>query len=522
MGFNFVRDILENRNRKKISVVMSGEDFSMTEETYGKMLDNSYRLVNFLKKKGLRAGDRILVLMRNSHSLYHVITASIAMGLVFAPAALILPEDQIRYRVEQIDAKAIFVDNSSEQKVKNIHTPTINMDSVSIQRHIGFQLPSFTDHYDNAEAEHAIFFTSGTEGRSKMIVHNGNYPLGHRTTVSWLGLEKDDLHWNISSPGWAKWAWSSYYSPFLAGSTVFNLNYNRFNAALALEALHRFKVTSLCAPPTVWRMFLLEDFSEKALYLKKASSAGEPLNPEIIERFWRATGIRIKDGYGQTESTLMVGNTDGNSIKPGSMGKPLHPYRVDIVDEKGNILKPGETGFIAVKVDDNRPVGLFMGYMNDPELTAERFSNGYYYTGDTAYKDEDGYIWFDSRFDDVIKSSDYRIGPFEVESALLEHPSVAESAVVGSPDKLRGDLVKAFVVLKPGYRGSRKLASELSSLVRRSVGPHARPRIIEFVDALPKTISGKIIRKRLREIEIKRFLGQEGDVDTDSQKEFRV
>ncbi|WP_010916378.1 AMP-binding protein [Thermoplasma volcanium] len=522
MGYNFVRDVIERNDKRKTAVIMSDENLSSKNETYGTLLKESYKLSNFMRQLRLKAGNRILIMMENSLDLYHVVTASIAAGMVYAPTAPILPDDQIKYRVEQLKAKAIFVDAGTHQKAEQFGDIVVNMSDEGTRVEISKMDDTFNDFETEIDGEHAVFFTSGTEGMPKMVLHTNRYPEGHRTTVKWLDLNRDDVHWNISSPGWAKWGWSSYYSPFIAGSAVFGMSYRRFDPERALDAMSKFQITSVCAPPTVWRMFLQHDVGSRALYLKKAASAGEPLNPEVIERFEKYTGVKIKDGYGQTESTLMVGNLTGMKVKPGSMGKSLEPYDIRIVDENGNELGVNRTGFIAVKAE-KRPEGLFSAYINDKKLTHDRFKNGYYYTGDTGYRDEDGYIWFVSRSDDVIKASDYRIGPFEVESALLRHPAVVESAVVGSPDDIRGDIVKAYVVLKKGYEPSYELARELSMLVRNTIGPHARPKRIEFVEDLPKTISGKIIRKQLRQMEIDRYMKMKNGINLNtSNKEFNI
>ncbi|KAA8922041.1 AMP-binding protein [Thermoplasma sp.] len=504
MGFNFVRDVIEKNDRRKTALIVSDADLNARSETYGTFLKRSYRLANYLYDMKVRPGNRIMIMMENSLEIYHAVTASIAMGAVYAPMASILPDSQIKYRIDHLSPKIIFTDNASYDKLKGFGDNVVNLEDPSTNRTIEGYPDTFTRFYDDPDAEHVIFFTSGTEGNPKMVLHNNTYPMGHRTTVKWLDLRAQDIHWNISSPGWAKWGWSSYYSPMISGSTVFNMRYRRFDPEMALNAMEKFLITSICAPPTVWRMFLLQDLSSRNLHLRKAASAGEPLNPEIIDRIRQYLGVTVKDGYGQSESTLMVGNIENQPVKPGSMGKPLEPYRVVIVDDSGNRLPANSVGHIAVDISQ-RPNGLFNSYMNDQELTRDRFRNGLYYTGDMGYMDEDGYLWFVSRSDDVIKSSDYRIGPFEVESALLRHPAVAESAVVGTPDDIRGNLVKAFVVLKSGYSASQDLARELSIHVRNLVGPHARPKKIEFVNELPKTISGKIIRKELRKLEMEKY-----------------
>jgi acyl-coenzyme A synthetase/AMP-(fatty) acid ligase len=335
-----------------------------------------------------------------------------------------------------------------------------------------------------------------------MVVHTqSSYPIGHLGTALWLGLEAGKLHWNISSPGWAKHAWSSIFAPWNVGATTLSLGYKGvFKAADHLGVIEKFNVNSICAPPTIWRMFVLEDLSRYDFSeLRMACSAGEPLNPEVIERFKAATGLTIRDGYGQTETVLVIGNFPGVPLKVGAMGIPSPLYNVEIVDEDGKILPDETEGYVALNLSP-RPFALFKYYANDPQKTQAVFKNGWYYTGDRASKDTDGYFWFVSRADDVIKSSGYRIGPFEVESALVKHPAVAEAGVVGAPDPVRGAVVKAYIVLRKGLQPSQELANELAEFVAKETGPYKHPRKIEFVESLDsvKTISGKLKRKDLR------------------------
>jgi acyl-coenzyme A synthetase/AMP-(fatty) acid ligase len=341
----------------------------------------------------------------------------------------------------------------------------------------------------------------------KITVHTHvSYPMGHRTTGAyWLDLQPDDLHWNMSDTGWAKASWSSFFGPWNQGAALFVHHSPRFDAKKTLELLSKYPITTYCGAPTNYRVLVLEDLSQyKFSTLRHCVAAGEPLNPEVIDVWRKATGVTIRDGYGQTESCVLVANFPGQPVKEGSMGKPAPGFYVSIIDNDGNEVEPGVEGDIAVRVKPDRPVGLFKEYFGEPERTAGCFKGDWYITGDRGIKDGDGYLWFVGRADDVIISSGYRIGPFEVESALIEHDAVAESAVVASPDELRGEIVKAFVVLAPGYSPSEELVKELQNFVKNNTAPYKYPREIEFVESLPKTVSGKIRRIELRELEQKR------------------
>jgi acetyl-CoA synthetase len=343
------------------------------------------------------------------------------------------------------------------------------------------------------------FFTSGTTGLPKIVVHTHfTYPFGHLSTASWLGCKHGDIHYNISSPGWAKFAWSSFFAPWNMGATIFANQVDKFVPKEQLTAMKEYGVTSFCGSPTVLRMLIQEDIAAFDLKLRTSCAAGEPLNPDVIQKWENATGIKIRDGYGQTETTALVGNLLGGNIKPGSMGYATFLYEVVICDEEGKEVPPFEEGVICVKMDTGIANGLFLEYLNDKERTGKAFKHNLYYTGDKAYKDEDGNIWFVGRNDDVIKASAYRIGPFEVESVLIEHDAVVESAVVASPHDIRGYAVKAFVMLKDGVQPNKELAEELFTFSEQQLAKYKVPRIIEFPTALPKTISGKIRRVELR------------------------
>jgi acetyl-CoA synthetase len=354
-----------------------------------------------------------------------------------------------------------------------------------------------------------LYFTSGTTARPKLVLHtHQSYPVGHLSTLYWIGLQAGDRHWNISSPGWAKHAWSSFFAPWNAEATVFIFNYERFNAKAVLDALVRHRVTTLCAPPTVWRMLIQQPLGDYPVVLREALSAGEPLNPEVIAQVQHAWGVTIRDGYGQTETTAQIGNSPGQPVKAGSMGRALPGYDVVLLDPEG---RASETeGEICLRLE-GRPLGLTDGYADDEVKTSDAMRDGYYHTGDIASRDSDGYFTFVGRADDVFKASDYRLSPFELESVLIECAAVAEAAVVPRPDPLRNAVPKAFVTLAAGFSPSRELAAEILAHCRQRVAPYKRVRRIEFA-ALPKTISGKIRRIELRQIEVDRRAARERGV----------
>lgn len=514
-GFDVIDAIGKGRGRD-VALVHIDEGKEAERFTFEEVSEKSSQLANFLSLRGLGKGEPVLVMLPNTPMLWFSIVALIKLGAVVVPSAATLTQKDLDYRVSASGAKGVITDGGNIgkfigaaglrfvgqvklDKSESVASGCVDMDeafseSRTLQR---------TD--TRADDPAFYYFTSGTEGLPKMVVHtHSSYPIGHRATALWLGVEAGELHWNISSPGWAKHAWSSIFAPWNVGGATFSFGYKGgFRAAEHLRQIQDFRVNTLCAPPTIWRMFALEDLSKYDLSsLKSTCSAGEPLNPEVIERFRKATGITIRDGYGQTETVLAVGNFPGVPVRQGSMGVPSPLYDIDVVGDEGEVMPPGKEGNVAIKLTP-RPFALFKEYANDPQRTRDAFRGEWYYTGDRATKDADGYFWFVGRADDVIKSSGYRIGPFEVESALLKHPAVGEAAVVPAPDTVRGAVVKAYVVLRPGYAPSQELADELAAFVAKETGPYKHPRRIEFVQSLEpvKTISGKIRRKNLRQAE---------------------
>ncbi len=517
--FNWGFDVIDRwaSTKRELKALVYTDDAGEVESfTFNDVSLISNQFANFLTAKGIKKGDSVLLMLPNIPELWFLIVALIKIRAVIVPTTTQLTEKDLEYRITAAHIKGIITDSSQIEKFSGLldkYGDQVSLaaitDNVRKEGWVNLadarkESTKFSEESRTKSDEICmIYFTSGTEGLPKMVMHTHvSYPLGHKATAKWLGLKEGDLHWNISSPGWAKHAWSSVFAPWNVGATTFAYNTKeRFNAAAHLKIIEKFRINSVCAAPTIWRMFLQEDLSKYDLSsLKSATSAGEPLNPEIIFRFQKATGVTIRDGYGQTETVLAIGNFPEIKIKPGSMGVPNPIYDIDIIDDDGNRLGVNQEGHIGIKVLPSKPFALLKEYGKDPERNAEAFRNGWYYTGDRAYKDEDGYFWYVGRADDVIKSSGYRIGPFEVESALIKHPGVVEAAAVPTPDPIRGTVVKAYVVLRKNYNPSQELADELAMHVAKETAPYKYPRVIEFVESLDpvKTISGKIKRKDLR------------------------
>ncbi|MHB1439936.1 MAG: acyl-CoA synthetase [Cuniculiplasma sp.] len=486
--------------------------------TFGEISDLSTRMAGYLETKEIKKGDRVILMMGNVPFLWISFVALTKIGAVVIPTATVMTEKDLRYRIEKSGACGIITDGQNacklnsdlygRMKVRAIgfgSTDLEGWDCMDEKELLKFTKPlNFPETRSDDPA--IIYFTSGTAGNPKMVLHtHSSYAIGHYSTAMWIGIQEGSIHWNISSPGWAKHAWSSIFAPWNVGAATVAFHYEgSFNAEDHLFTISDLNVNSICASPTVWRMFILQNLKKYDWKnLKRATSAGEPLNREIIERFRDATGVTIRDGYGQTETVLQIGNFPGNKVKEGSMGTPSPFFNISVCDDQGKVLPPGVEGNITIETSPKRPIPLMVGYLMDEEKNMEVFKHGRYFTGDRAYMDDDGYFWYVGRNDDVIKSSGYRIGPFEVESALMESGMVAESAVVASPDPVRGAIVKAFVVLKKGYEQNQENADRLSDFAGKSTAPYKHPRIIEFVGSLDpvKTISGKIRRKDLREME---------------------
>jgi len=484
------------------------EDGTETIRSFAELSVASNRVANFLTGLGARKGDCLLLMLGNEVALWETLLAAIKLGLVVTPATTLLTTADLQDRVNRGRVGHVVARAAHASKFDDV-TGTFSRIAV------GDRTPGWHRYHSALDAAATftagvatrasdpmlLYFTSGTTAYPKLVVHtHQSYPVGHLSTMYWIGVRPGDRHWNISSPGWAKHAWSSFFAPWNAEATVFSFNYDRFNAKIVLDALVGHRVTTLCAPPTVWRMLIQHPLDNYRVALREVVSAGEPLNPEVIEQVQRAWGLTIRDGYGQTETTAQIGNSPGQAIKAGSMGRPLPGYDVVLLDPEGQIsAKEGE---ICLRLED-RPLGLTDGYADDNVKTSDAMRGGFYHTGDIASCDNDGYFTFVGRADDVFKASDYRLSPFELESVLLEHPAVAEAAVVPSPDPQRLAVPKAFVTLADGFGPSRELAAEILAHCRNRVAPYKRIRRIEFT-ALPKTISGKIRRVELRQLEASR------------------
>jgi len=473
-----------------------------TRLSFAELSERSSQLARTLQALGARRGDRVLVMLPNVAPLWVVMLASIKLGTVLIPATTLLTAEDLRDRIGRGQVRHVITDEAGAEKVDAVRGEFTRMvvggprqGWVSYDEALSGTGAFAPEGETRASDPMLLYFTSGTTSKPKLVLHtHQSYPVGHLSTMYWIGHLEGDVHWNISSPGWAKHAWSNFFSPWNAGATVFVYDYQRFDAGRALEAMVRHEVSSLCAPPTVWRLLFREDLASYPVKLRELVGAGEPMNPEIIESVRKAWGITLRDGYGQTETTAQVGNTPGQPVKPGSMGRPLPGYRVTLLGPDGQVGVP--EGEISLDLDPG-PLALMDGYIDDDERTAAATQGGFYRTGDVASVDDDGYYWHVGRADDVFKSSDYRISPFELESILIEHPSVQEAAVVPSPDAVRLSVPKAFVTLSVGREPDRETALDIFRFIRRRMAPYLRVRRLQF-GSLPKTISGKIRRVELR------------------------
>jgi acetyl-CoA synthetase len=494
------------------------EDGTETIRSFADLSAASNRVANFLNDLGARRGDCLMLMLGNEVALWETLLAAMKLGVVVTPASTLLPTADIQDRIDRGYVRHVIAGAANASKFDHVTGALTRIavgDAISgwrryeSARHAA--APFVANGTTAASDPMLLYFTSGTTASPKLVTHtHQSYPVGHLSTMYWIGLQAGDLHWNISSPGWAKHAWSSFFAPWNAEAAVFIFNYARFNAKAVLDALVTHRVTTMCAPPTVWRMLIQEPLGDYRVALREALSAGEPLNPEVIAQVQKAWGLTIRDGYGQTETTAQIGNSPGQPVKAGSMGRPLPGYDVVLLDPEGQVSE--KEGEICLRLDD-RPLGLTDGYADDDARTSAAMRDGYYHTGDIASRDSDGYLTFVGRADDVFKASDYRLSPFELESVLIEFPAVAEAAVVPSPDPLRHAVPKAFVTLAVGFSPSRELASAILAHCRNALAPYQRIRRIEFAP-LPKTISGKIRRIELRQAEAtRRATGERGELE---------
>ncbi len=518
-NFNFVYDVLDvlaEKDPDRLAIVHVDDCGTRREFSHAWLLDASSRLANALQQRGLGKGDRVMLVLYRSIEFWISMLALHRLGAVAVPSPAQLTAKDIAFRVNRAQIRGMIVEPSVTQRVEearaqieNLHVLVQSGDASLPEGWVDFHAildaapASFSRPVASAGGNDPllIFFSSGTTGMPKMVEHCHTYPLGHYLTGAyWHDLEPGDLHLTLADTGWGKAVWGKFYGQWMAGAAVFVYDFRgKFEPATLLRVIAENKITTFCAPPTVYRFLIREDLSGYDLSaLRHCTTAGELLNKSVYDDWMAITGLPIYEGYGQTESTLQVATFRNMEPKPGSIGKPVPGWDVVLKDGRGEICPPGEEGEICVCIAKGAPVGLFTGYLDEPEKTASVMYDGYYHTGDKAWMDEDGYLWFLGRVDDLIKSSGYRIGPFEVESALVSHPAVVEAAVTGVPDPLRGQVVKATVVVAAGYTPDEELTRVLQTHVKRVTAPYKYPRIIEYVAELPKTISGKIKRAEIR------------------------
>lgn len=507
--FNWALDHFDEiaRGNARRALWIVDESGTEVERSFDELRQASDRAANFLRGIGIGRGDRLLLMLPNRVELWELMLAAIKLGAVLSPATTLLSEADLSDRIERGQMKAVIADAACLGKFDGIADRCVRVA-------VGARAEGWIDYAGSADAAAVftpdgptqaddpcvLYFTSGTTSKPKMVLHTQrSYPVGHLSTLYWIGLQPDDVHLNISSPGWAKHAWSCLFAPWTVGATIFIYDQGRFDTAKTLATLVRCGVTTLCAPPTAWRSLILEDLKRHPVKLRELVSAGEPLNPEVIEQVRAAWNLTIREGYGQSESTAMLGNPPGQPVRLGSMGRPLPGYALDLLDTDGG---PADEGEVSVALHP-RPAGVMAGYAGDEQKTAKALGGSHYGTGDVASRDADGYFWFVGRTDDVFKSSDYRISPFELESALIEHEAVAEAAVVESPDPKRLCVPKACVILKPGFAPDAGTARAILRFTRTRLAPYQKIRIVEFCE-LPKTVSGKIRRTELRATEAAR------------------
>ena len=514
--FNFALDwfdaVLATETPDQAALRIIEPDGTAASYTFGELSTRSDQVAGWLRSEGVARGMRVLVLLGNQVELWETTLAAMKLGAVLIPASTLLAPADLRDRVDRGDVGAVIARSEIAPRFEDVHGAYLRVavgDPVEGWLRYSDTKTSLADFSADqvtpADDALLLYFTSGTTALPKLVEHTHvSYPIGHLSTMYWIGLQPGDVHLNVSSPGWAKHAWSCVFAPWIAGATICIFNYDRFDATAMLAVLRDSQVTTFCAPPTVWRMLIQQDLAAWSgeLSLRELVGAGEPLNPEVIESVQRAWGLTIRDGFGQTETSLQVGNSPGQRLKLGSMGRPMPGFSITLVDPVSGNPVSGERaeGEICVDLVPERPVGLMVGYQDDHERNATAFAGDRYHTGDVAIRDSDGYITYVGRTDDVFKASDYRISPFELESVLIEHPAVAEAAVVPAPDELRLAVPKAYVLLVAGQEPSREVAEDILRHARQNLAPYKRIRRLQFAD-LPKTISGKIRRVELRAAE---------------------
>ena len=501
--FNWALDYFDRmaKDNHRPALRVLDESGAAAIRTFAELSAQSNRVANYLRRIGARRGDRILVMLANEIPLWEVMLGACKTGAVIVPATTLLSPADLQDRLDRGGVRYVIAAPSQTTKFAAVRGSFCRITTGAETKgwrsldEANNESESYSpDASTRASDPLLLYFTSGTTARPKLVEHShASYPVGHLTTMYWLGLQETDVHWNISSPGWAKHAWSSFFAPWNAGATVFAYNYSRFYARDILKTLVLNEVTSLCAPPTVWRMLIQENLADYPVCLRSVASAGEPLNAEVIGRVKEAWSLEIRDGYGQTETTCLIANSPGQPVEPGSMGRPMPGFNIALLNVDS---EPASEGEVSIVLSD-RPIGLMLGYAGNLANSAEVTRGGYYRTGDIARRDANGYLSYVGRVDDVFKASDYRLSPFELESALIEFPAIAEAAVIPAPDPLRASVPKAFIVLASGYSPGRELARDIFAFILERLAPYKRIRLIEFAE-LPKTISGKIRRAELR------------------------
>ena len=515
--FNFAFDVVDALGRskpEKLAMLYVGEDGTERRFTFQDMKKESARVANYFKSLGIKRGDRVMLVLKRHYQYWFSVLALHKLGAVAIPATNQLLEKDFTYRFQAGNVSAILcttdgivadaVDEAAAKCPGLKHKILVN-GSREGWHDFNEEYPIFSSHFARAEDAPCgsdpmlMFFTSGTSGYPKLTAHNYKYPLGHFITAKyWHRVNPDGLHLTISDTGWAKSSWGKIYGQWLCEAAIFVYDFDRFDGEKILPMFAKYNITTFCAPPTMYRMLIKQDLSKFDLSsIQHASTAGEALNPEVFRQFEMSTGLKIMEGFGQSESTLIIGNLAGDSHKFGAMGKPVPLYKVKLLNAEGAEVEPGATGEICIDISQGLPCGLAYAYEGNEEITAETWRDGFYHTGDLAWQDEDGFFWYVGRVDDVIKSSGYRIGPFEIENVIMELPYVLECGVSAAPDEVRGQVVKASIVLVKGTEGNDALRKEIQDYVKRRTAPYKYPRIVEFKESLPKTVSGKIIRKKL-------------------------
>ena len=520
-NFNFGYDVVDAwaaEDPGKQALLWTNDQGACIHFSYADLKKYTDQTASYFQSLGIGRGDKVMLILKRRYEFWFSIIALHKLGAVVIPATHLLTKKDIIYRCHAATIKMIV---AAGETVITTHISDALPDCPSVEKvvSVGPEIPEGYEDFHKGITDAApfvrpelvntnddislMYFTSGTTGEPKMVAHDFTYPLGHIVTGSfWHNLHPDSLHLTIADTGWGKAVWGKLYGQMIAGATVFVYDHEKFTPADILQKIHDYKITSLCAPPTIYRFLIREDLSKYDLSsLEYCTTAGEALNYSVYETFYKITGIRLMEGFGQTETTLTLATFPWMEPKPGSMGVPNPQYDIDLIKPDGRRAEDGEQGQIVVRTDKGKPLGLFKEYYRAPELTADAWHDGIYYTGDVAWRDEDGYYWFVGRADDVIKSSGYRIGPFEVESALMTHPAVVECAITGVPDEIRGQVVKATIILAKDYKdkADEKLVKEHQDHVKKVTAPYKYPRVIEFVDELPKTISGKIRRVEIRQ-----------------------